>query len=80
MWLKDGEKTTKFFHGKASKWRKMNEITKLKDDQGIWWRGDENVERILINYFSELFTTSLSIDLDATCQVVRDNLPANLRD
>lgn len=38
------------------------------------------MERILINYFSELFTTSLPTGLEETCHVVKDNLSSNLRE
>lgn len=48
MWLRDGDKNTKFFHGKASQRRKVNHISKLKDSNGVWWRGDEKVEELLI--------------------------------
>lgn len=79
VWLGDGDRNTKFFHGKASQRRKVNKTTKLKDDQGIWWRGDENVERILTNYFSDLFTTSWPTKLNDTSAVVGDKLHADLR-
>lgn len=79
MWLRDRDINTKFFHGKASQRRKVNEISKLKDELGVWWRGEENVEKLLIHYFSDLFTTSMPNDLEDTCKVVKDKLPTGLR-
>lgn len=77
--MKDGDRNTKFFHRKASQRRKVNEITKLKDDQGIWWRGEENVEKILIHYFSDLFVSAGPTEVAETCDVVRDKLYPDLR-
>ncbi|CAK8544681.1 unnamed protein product [Lathyrus sativus] len=36
LWLKHGDKNNHFFHGKADQNRKINAITKLKDDNGVW--------------------------------------------
>lgn len=34
LWLKDGDKNTRFFHSKASQWRRNNYINGLFDDSG----------------------------------------------
>jgi hypothetical protein len=52
----------------------VSAIKKLKDEAGVWWRGEENVERVLINYFEELFSSSNPINIEATCQVVNGKL------
>lgn len=74
MWLKEGDKNTIFFHNKASQRRKVNEIKKIKDDKGHWWRGEDNIERAFINYFSDLFASSNSSEIENTYQVVSDKL------
>lgn len=35
MWLKEGDKKTRFFHNKASQRKKVNEIKKIKDENGV---------------------------------------------
>lgn len=74
VWLKEGDKNTKFFHGKANQRRKVNEIANLKDDHGAWWNDYENVERLLVNYFSDLFTCSEPEMMAQTCDVVQNRL------
>jgi hypothetical protein len=60
--------------GKLIKGKKINEISKLKDEQGGWWRGEENVERLLVTYFSDLFASSDPERLEETCSVVSNRL------
>lgn len=74
MWLKDGDKNTKFFHNKAIQRKKVNGIKKIRDEEGTWWRGGYHVERVLVFYFSSLFTSSNPTDIEETCQVVRCKL------
>ena len=74
MWLMEGDKNTKFFHGKANQRRKTNEIHKLKDGDGVWWRGEDHVERILVDHFSDIFSSSNPDDIDVVCEVVRGKL------
>jgi hypothetical protein len=74
LWLRDGDKNTKFFHGKASQRRKVNEIKKLKDAHGVWWKGEDKVEKLLLDYFKELFTTAGPLNVEETCEVVREKL------
>jgi hypothetical protein len=74
VWLRDGDKNTKFFHNKASQRAKVNGINKIKDEDGVWWRGDEHVERVLINYFDNLFSSSNPSNIEETCEVVKGKL------
>ncbi|CAI8619415.1 unnamed protein product [Vicia faba] len=53
--LKDGDRNTKFFHGKSEQRRKTNPIKKLKDEDGQWWKGKIKFERLLPNYFSDIY-------------------------
>jgi hypothetical protein len=74
VWLRDVDRNTKFFHNKASQRAKTNNIKKIKDEEGVWWRGDEHIERVLINYYDELFSSSNSSNIEDTCEVVKGKL------
>lgn len=74
LWLKDGNKNTKFFHGKASQRNKVNQIKKIKDGSGVWWRGDDNVETVLLYYFNDLFSSSNPTDVENVFDAVRGKL------
>lgn len=74
LWLKEGDKNTKFFHGKAKQRGKTNKIKKLKNEEGIWKHGEENVENVLIQFFDELFSSSNPMGVEDVCQVVQGRL------
>lgn len=57
LWLKDGDQNTNFFRKKASNRRKRNFIWRLKDKDGVWKEEEEDVGRVLREYFIDLFST-----------------------
>lgn len=74
VWLKDGDRNTKIFHSKADQRRKANAIKKLKDVDGVWWKGDDHLERLLTSYFSDIFTTSSPSNIEEECETVKGKL------
>ncbi|WCJ39421.1 hypothetical protein M5689_020411 [Euphorbia peplus] len=57
-WLKEGDRNTKFFHNKASTRRKINSLTMLKNEAGIWCEDEQEIESIVTKYYNSLFTTT----------------------
>lgn len=55
-WLNHGDRNTKFFHHCASSRKRKNHITKLRDSSGQWCE-DTNLEDLITNYFSDIFTS-----------------------
>ena len=58
LWLKEGDRNTKFFHASTKQRRGRNRIIKLRNPAGGWVEDDEGVERVATTYFQNLFTTS----------------------
>lgn len=56
-WLKDGDRNTMFFYARASHWRKITLISKLKDDNGDWVYRDIDLQclvKIILKSYSNL--------------------------
>ncbi|XP_058746012.1 uncharacterized protein LOC131618873 [Vicia villosa] len=75
VWLQYGDKNSKFFHKKDNHRRQTNLISKLKDEAGYWWRGEDNVERLMVSYFSNLFSSSMHENIEEdVCNLVLEIL------
>ncbi|KAL5859559.1 hypothetical protein ACOSQ4_000855 [Xanthoceras sorbifolium] len=57
MWLKDGDRNTRFFHSKATQRRRRNRIMGLMGDDGRWRDKIEEIEREVVDFYSELFSS-----------------------
>jgi hypothetical protein len=73
-WLQYGDKNTKYFHLKANQRRKRNKITELKDNNGQVWRDYEDIEKILVEHFKNLFQKQQTQNIARTVEVVKDKL------
>lgn len=56
LWLKEGDKNTKFFHSKASHRRSRNCIRRLEVDNGRVIQNKEEIAKELTSFFKNLFT------------------------
>ncbi|XP_074318889.1 uncharacterized protein LOC141655723 [Silene latifolia] len=58
LWLKDGDRNTKFFHTRAGERKRKNTIHKLVDDNGQIHTGEEEIAGVAMAYFQSLFESS----------------------
>ncbi|KAL0311140.1 UNVERIFIED_CONTAM: hypothetical protein Sangu_2408700 [Sesamum angustifolium] len=59
LWLKKGDCNTSFFHGRATKRRQRREIKKLKKNDGTYVERETDLQEVILEYFSTIFTSSL---------------------
>ncbi|XP_074282866.1 uncharacterized protein LOC141607414 [Silene latifolia] len=57
LWLKEGDRNTKYFHRKAGQRKERNHIVKLVDKDGRVRDGLEDITGLAKEYFEELFTS-----------------------
>ena len=71
MWITDGDRNTLFFHQKASNRRQQNTIQGLTNDNRTWHEDDQMMEKIVLEYFSNIFQSSRPTDTAAIVAVIQ---------
>ena len=77
-----GDSNSKFFHNRATQRFRKNKIYELQNSEGVLVSGDSNVSSMMIGYYSKLFTTSESSNIEEVVQftkrVVTDKMNSGL--
>ena len=58
LWLKEGDKNSKFFHASTLIRRRRNNISEIKLENGERIYGREDIEKYFEDHFNELYSTS----------------------
>ena len=57
-WIKWGDRNTKFFHASTIQRRDRNRIQRLKNSNGEWVEGQEEVTRVILEHFQEVYNST----------------------
>jgi hypothetical protein len=79
LWLKHGEKNTKFFHQKASQRKSGNCVDSIHDDHREKFDDEEDIARVFNDFFQDLFSTSHPERISEAMEVVKDRLSDAMR-
>lgn len=58
FWLREGDRNTRFFHNYASIRRKNILLQCIQNSNGDWKDTPEEIEEVIENYFTQLFSSS----------------------
>ena len=58
MWLKEGDRNTRYFHCRAYQRNRRNLILGLEDEIGNWVEDEGQMGRVVQDYFESMFTSS----------------------
>ena len=72
--LTEGDKYTKYFHNKATNGKKKNFIACSKDNSGAWHLDKVVLVSIISPYFTNLFSTSSSLDMEEPFELCGDKV------
>ena len=78
-WIKHGNKNTKNFHLKASQRRQRNLIQGIMDPQGKWLEELEDVARVVVQYFNDLFSSGPFARIDECLEVVPQKVTIDMQ-
>ena len=70
MWLRAGDRNTKYFHAKTKQQRARNRITRLRNSMHQWVRNEDEIETVAIDYFQQLFTTTNPYTIDKSLRFI----------
>ncbi|KAL5549549.1 hypothetical protein UlMin_004780 [Ulmus minor] len=81
-WLKHGDRNSKFFHHKASERRKKNLVEGLKNMEGEWCTGINNISNVVTAYFDKLFSSSSPslLDMDSVFSCVKPKVSQRMNE
>ncbi|GAV78933.1 hypothetical protein CFOL_v3_22398, partial [Cephalotus follicularis] len=65
-WLREGDRSTAFFHSKATLRKKKNFIRGLMQEDGRWVRSEKDITNLATSYFIEIFTSQEPVGIEET--------------
>ncbi|OMO67876.1 reverse transcriptase [Corchorus capsularis] len=57
LWLRDGDKNTKYFHSTATLRKRRSCINSITDDAGQVFSDEDNITRVILDYYQSIFTS-----------------------
>ena len=78
LWLKWGDRNTKFFHTIASQRRRKNRIVGLQNSRGVWQEDKESIERIIMDYFDSIYKAYHPTRFDASLNSITPRVTPNM--
>ena len=69
-WLKHGDNNTKFFHSKVTQRHRRNHIKGIKNSQEHWEKEVEDIAKVAIDYFDNLFSAGSCDQMEECLDIV----------
>ena len=78
LWLKWGDRNTKFFHATASQRRRKNRIEGLQNQNGEWIDDQQGIESIILEYFANIFKSDLPSNFAESLEAISPRVIADM--
>ena len=80
LWATHRDRNTRYFHSRATKRFRKNFIHRLRKSDGQWSSSKEEVTDMLINYYTELFSSAAPTYFEETLQSITTLVSAQMND
>lgn len=70
-WLKWGDRNSSFFHATTIQRRDRNRLHRIKDKNGDWVEGQEDIFRAILDHFSEVYAAEECVGIAECLQTVQ---------
>ena len=70
LWIKCGDRNTKFFHATANNQQRKNRIEGISDSEGRWREDRMEVENVILEYFTKIYSTTYPTEFEASLNAV----------
>ena len=80
QWLACGDRNTKFFHGAATQRKRKNFIKGIRDSHGVWVSDERDVGVVFVDFYTRLFSSSNSLDLECVLAGVQPVVSDSMND
>lgn len=77
QWHKHGDRNTKFHHSTTKQRRAQNRIISIKDKNGKLVESEIEVENVAVQYFRDLFSTSLPTQIDTSLRFISEKVSSD---
>ena len=78
LYLKDGDRNTRFFHCKATQRKRRNHIAGIQNQVDDWCTEQSQILNMFLDYCKQLFTSSnpieLAVEIDSISRVVTEEM------
>lgn len=74
MWYISGDLNTKFYHSLTKQRRTRNRIVGLHDEDGQWITEKTDVEKVAVNYFNNLFSSTSPSDFEGFLDEIQSSI------
>ena len=78
LWLKWGDRNTKFFHATANQWRRKNRIEGLQNQNREWTDDQEGIEAIILEYFANIFKSNFPSNFPESLGAISPRVTSNI--
>lgn len=74
MWYTTGDLNTKLYHALTKQQRVHNRILELCDEKGNWITKDQGVEKVAVDYFEDLFSTTSPLEFESFLEEITPSI------